>query len=80
MSNEEKLLRAFWHKSRKTWVPLTDYECNARSGTDSAIRQQALKSGLLSVEKRDQKKEFSITIYEITKSGKNTLRQIDMNK
>ena len=69
MTVDKKLLQAFWHRTRKEFVPLTGDELTIRSRVGIEHRAKALRVGLITVESKKQGNENHLYIYEITKLG-----------
>ena len=61
-------LSAFWHKTRKQYVPLTVDEWEARAKITEGIRRSLHRDGMV-VSSQTPGRERSATIYEITQAG-----------
>jgi len=60
-------LSAFWHKTRRQYVPLTAREWEAKSGVTRGERHQLSSAGLVSGLQTSG--DFHDTIYELTAAG-----------
>lgn len=67
------ICRAFYHKSRGRFVPLTGSELDAKAGVSRADRALAAASGLVSTDQGPSK----IVIYEVTHFGRQFIKEYE---
>lgn len=75
-----RIIRAMWHKGRRQFVPWTGPEIDRRAGTSGNDRQNAVKSGILVVEKNKPTHATEVLIYSVTKCGENMLRAHELTE
>lgn len=78
-SPRDRILRAFWHRSRRTYVPLLPHEIEARV---QPISPAALKRGIQQlaadglIKGRRTKQNDIGTYYEITEAGRDEVAKL----
>lgn len=68
MTHTEKALSAFWHRTRRQFVPLIGSEMEDRHGIGATTRASLCRAGLVK-----STTSYEDQIYEITEAGRDLL-------